>query len=286
MTLPGPIAFVAAAGYNPEAMREGHIGSTAGRLALAALLIAASVVACRSPSDPAWERVRDSGLLRVGMDASFPPFEFVAADGSLAGFDVDLARGLSARLGVEPQFVANLPYDGLYDALMAQRVDVVLSALVVNPARTADVTYSAPYFDAGPILVVRHEEHVVRSVTDLDGHSLAVALGTLGDREARSWARRSGALSVLPYPTAAEALGALGAGDADAALVDHVSALEAMGEGGALSVVGEPIVAVPYAVGMRKDSQHLLRAVNSALAGMEEDGTLDDLITRWLKGQP
>lgn len=267
-------------------MLEAHAGSRAGCLALAAILIVASVVACRSPSDLAWERVRDSGRLRVGMDASFPPFEFVDSDGSLAGFDVDLARELSARLGVEPQFVANLPYDGLYDALTAQRVDVVLSALVVNPARTADVAYSTPYFDAGPILVVRAEDHTVRSVTDLDGHRLAVALGTPGDREARSWARRSGALSVLPYPTAAEALAVLSAAEADAALVDHVSALQAMGETSTLTVVGEPIVPVPYAVGMRKDSQRLLRAVNSALAGMEEDGTLDELIARWLKGQP
>ncbi len=263
-----------------------HARLRPGRQVVVGLLVVACVVACHSPRDPVWERVHHSGVLRVGMDASFPPFEFVAADGSLAGFDVALAWELSARLGVEPQFVPNLPYDGLYDALTAQRADVVLSALVVNPARAADVAYSTPYFDAGPILVVRGEDPTIRSVTDLDGHRLVVALGTPADREARSWARRSEALSVLPYATAAEALAVLSAAEADAALVDHVSALQAMGEEGTLTVVGEPIVPVPYAVGMRKDSQRLLGAVNSALAGMREDGTLDELTNRWLKGQP
>jgi len=224
-------------------------------------------------------------VLRVGMDASFPPFEAIAADGSLVGFDVDLARELSRRLGVDPQFVANLPYDGLYDALTAQRVDVVISALVVNPARTADFAYSRSYFNAGQVLVVQEGEDGIRSVADLHDHRLAVVLGTAGDREARGWARRSEALVLVPYPTPREALNALEVGEAHAALVDHVSALEAMGAGGDLTIVGGPVVDVPYAVAMREDSQRLLREINGALAAMEEDGTLDRLMRTWLRGE-
>lgn len=254
----------------------------AGYLALVALLLVTGLGACRSPNDVTWEQVHANGVLRVGMDASFPPFESIAADGSLIGFDVELARELSRRLGVEPQFVANLPYDGLYDALTARRVDVVISALVVNPARTADFAYSLPYFDAGDALVLRSGDRAIRSVADLDGHDLGVVLGTLGDQEARGWARRSETLSVLPYPTPQEALCAVNAGDVDAAVVDRVSVLEAIGEGYRVTVVGEPIVEAPYAVAMRKDSQLLLREINSALTAMEDDGTLDRLVADWL----
>jgi cystine transport system substrate-binding protein len=120
------------------------------------------LAACARPDD-AWDRVCATGILRVGMDASFPPFETIAADGTLVGFDVDLAQELGQRLGpalsgaegIEVQFVANLPYDGLYDALAVDRVDVVISALVVNPARVADFAYSTSYFDAGQVLVVQ-----------------------------------------------------------------------------------------------------------------------------------
>jgi ABC-type amino acid transport substrate-binding protein len=157
-------------------------------------LLVICLPACTRPDDT-WDRLRETGVLRVGMDASFPPFETIAPDGTLVGFDVDLARELARRLGpalseaegsvaegIEVQFVANLPYDGLYDALAVGRVDVVISALVVNPARMADFAYSIPYFDAGQVLVVRAvgtriEEpgpEPVAEMTDLGGRTLAV----------------------------------------------------------------------------------------------------------------
>lgn len=286
------------------------------------------LVACTSLQDATWERVRETGVLRVGMDASFPPFETIAADGTLVGFDVDLARELGRRLGptlspstalrtgpstgsghrpssalragadgssvaegVEVQFVANLPYDGLYDALTADRVDVVISALVINPARMADFAYSTSYFDAGQVLVVREGESRIdggdkrHPMADLSEHTLAVEFGTRGDQEARRWERRLADLTVEPCQTAAEALAKVAAREADAALVDHVSALAATKTFG-LVIVGEAVVEEPYAVATRRDSPRLLRAINEALAEMEADGTLGALSDKWLAGGP
>jgi ABC-type amino acid transport substrate-binding protein len=291
--------------------------------------------ACARPDDT-WDRVHETGILRVGMDASFPPFETIAPDGTLVGFDVDLARELTQRMapavsaakgsaaegpappapsggegsvaeGIEVQFVANLPYDGLYDALAVGRVDVVISALVVNPARMADFAYSTPYFDAGQVLVVRAvgtgiEEQgpepvegacpePAEGMTDLGGRTLAVEFGTQGDLEARKWARRLADLTVVPYQTAADALAAVTTGEADAALVDHVSALAVTAEtlrvsedpkGFELVIVGDPIVEEPYAVAVHRGSPHLLRAINRALADMQADGSLERLVAKWL----
>jgi ABC-type amino acid transport substrate-binding protein len=255
---------------------------------------------CARPND-AWDRVRDSGIMRVGMDASFPPFETIAADGGLVGFDVDLAQEMGRRLGVEVQFLANLPYDGLYDALAVDRVDVVISALVVNPTRMADFGYSTPYFDAGQVLIVRNGEADIWEMSDLGGRTLAVEFGTQGDLEARKWARRLAGVTVVHYQTAAEALAAVEVGEADAALVDHVSALAAgaraparkgilpdalqeSGDGKALIIVGTPVVEEPYAVAARRESRHLLQAIDDALAEMEADGTMDNLKMEWLGG--
>jgi len=255
---------------------------------------------CARPDD-AWDRVRDSGIMRVGMDASFPPFETIAADGGLVGFDVDLVQELGRRLGVEVQFVANLPYDGLYDALAVDRVDVVISALVVNPTRMADFGYSTPYFDAGQVLIVRNGESDIWEMPELGGRTLAVEFGTQGDLEARKWARRLAGVTVVHYQTAAEALAAVELGEADAALVDHVSALAAgaraqarkrvlpdalqeSGDGKALIIVGPPTVEEPYAVAARRESRHLLQAIDDVLAEMEADGTMETLRAEWLAG--
>jgi ABC-type amino acid transport substrate-binding protein len=236
-------------------------------------------VGCRSVDDT-WERVLESGVLRVGMDASFPPFEYVAADGALAGLDVDLSQELGQRLGVEVQFVANLPYDGLYDALAVGRVDVVISALVVNPDRMADFAYSASYFDAGQVLVVPFGVGIEK-MADLGDRALAVEFGTEGDLEARKWVRRLSGLTVIQHQTAKEAVAAVVAGQADAALVDHVSALAAIGPESGLVIVDKPVVEQLYAVAVYRDSHHLLWAIDETLSDMAADGTIEALVERW-----
>jgi polar amino acid transport system substrate-binding protein len=220
------------------------------------------------------------------MDASFPPFEAVTPDGSLVGFDVDLVRELSRRLSLEPHFVANLPYDGLYDALTTRRVDIVVSALVINPARTADYTYSISYFDAGEVLVLPQGEHAIRSVADLDDHRLAVVLGTAGDQQARHWTRRLTDLTLVEHQTPINALRAVEVGEAEIALVDHVSALQAIGAGHELTILAQPVVTVPYAAAVRREDRRLLRAINEVLTAVEDDGTLDLLVVKWLHGDP
>ena len=222
-------------------------------------------------------------MLRVGMDASFPPFESVTAEGSLVGLDVDVAREISRRLGLEPQFVANLPYDGLYDALTAQRVDLLISALVVNPARRGDYAYSRPYFDAGLVLVGPAEGARLTSVSALKDQRLAVVLGTEGDRVGRRWERRLSGLTVLQFRTAADALENVRRGEADAALVDRVSALQRTGAETGLLITAEGVTHVPYACVVRRENPRLLDAVDEALAAMEGDGTMDALVSEWLR---
>jgi ABC-type amino acid transport substrate-binding protein len=252
---------------------------------LALVVIPAVCLAGCASTDSAWERVRGNGVLRVGMDAGFPPFEFVSADGALAGFDVELAEELGRRLGVDVEFVANLPYDGLYDALAVARVDVVVSALVINPARTTDYGFSTAYFDAGQVVVVREGLTTVEGVDDLEGKTIAVEFGTRGDLQARRWALRLPGVDIVPHETAAAAVEAVAGGEADVALVDHVSALAATGEGSGLVVASDPLVGEPYAVATCRDSRRLLRAINEALAEMESDGTLGALVEKWLVGE-
>jgi ABC-type amino acid transport substrate-binding protein len=220
------------------------------------------------------------------MDASFPPFEAITSDGTLVGFDVDLARELGRRLGegVEVQFVANLPYDGLYDALTIGRVDVVISALVVDPARMADFAYSISYFDAGQVLVVQEGASqtigAVERMADLEGRTLAVALGSRGDLVARRWDRRLEGLTLVSYQTADAALLDVADGQADVALVDRVSALRAPD----VAIIGDPVTEEPYAIAVQKESQRLLHAINEALRDMKADGTLEALSDKWLTG--
>ena len=289
----------------------GLAGSIPGLFFLSAVCCLLASCASAEP-DLVWQRIQEQGVIRVGMEANWVPFEYVDGTGQLSGFDVELARQLGERLGLEVQFYANLSFDGLYDALTAGQVDVVISAVVVDVGRSADFAYSVPYFHAGQVLVVRrgHQEAIgpagvrIEEMKDLGGRVLAVELGSDGDTVARRWARRLAGLSLLHTDSADAALAAVSKGHADAALIDRATALmalkaravvsgEPLGQAPAqqgsgentdhdLYISGDPVTGEQYAVVVLRGSDELLDALNAALAEMRRDGTLNELEKKWL----
>jgi ABC-type amino acid transport substrate-binding protein len=251
-------------------------------LARVAVLLACvlPLAACSGRPDTLQE-IQDRGALYIGLDPSYPPFEALAPDGELYGLDVDLGRELADRLGVESHFVL-IGYDGLYDALLVGQVDVLISALVVEPGRMDDVAYSAVYFDAGLVLVVPADVGgTIGGMRDLAGRTVAVEYAAEGEVEARRWGRRLGDLSVLPLTTAAEALAAVRSGEADAALVDGISGRLSVREYPDLALVPETVTSAPYAVAVRADDRSLLRAIDDALERMAAEDTLETILGRF-----
>ena len=242
-----------------------------------------------SKTDEVWQRIQAQGVWRVGMEPTWVPFEYVDGTGQLTGFDVELARELSRRLGLEVHFVANLGFDGLYDGLTAGQADAVISAVVVDDSRRADFAFSRPYFEAGQVLVVGPPSAGIETQEDLRGRVLAVELGSDGDALARRWRSRWSNLELLHTDSAQAALAAVADGRADAALTDRATALLALkaannaGAGfGGLRLVGKPVTAEQYAIAVRRESRDLLRALNTALADMQRDGALQELERKWL----
>jgi ABC-type amino acid transport substrate-binding protein len=248
---------------------------------LAVVIVTLSLlVGCR-PGEDTWSQIESSGVLRVGVDPTFPPF--AAAEGAETwGLDVDLARALAAELGLEPQFTY-FGYDGLYDALATRQVDVLISALVVAPERTADVAYTDSYFDAGQVLVVP-DGSPITGEADLDGRTLAVELGALGHVAAQAWQRSRPTLVVATYGSVDEALVAVAEGAAGAALVDGVGGrlyLRRHADSG-LMHLDPPVVPEPYAMAVRIGERTLHRRLNEALDGLARSGRLEEITNEWL----
>ena len=251
--------------------------------ALAILIAVASFFlwhTVRRGEDEVWARIQRSGVWRVGMDPSFPPFESLDGEGQPIGYDVDLARAIAARWGVEVSF-EGIGFDGLVAALWAHKADSVISALPVDPRLTRDVAYSIPYFEAGLLLVVAEGTTDIASPDDLAGRRLAVEWGSEGDVQGRELRRRLEGLTLLPFPLPQDALAAVVAGEADAALTDAISLRQFQREHGGLRAVGPPLVSVPYVVAMPRQAPKLLAAVNEALAALQEEGTLARLEEKW-----
>lgn len=230
------------------------------------------------PTGPAGQ-VLPHGELRVGVDPSYPPFAVANSDG-LYGLEIDLANALGEELGVPVRFVM-LGYDGLYDALRVDSVDVVISALLIDPARRNDVTYTRPYFDAG-LLLVSNAGSPFGDMTLIPGHSLAYEFGSAADAEARRWLRRVQPFERRPYELARYALDAVRLGEADAALVDAVTTRLYLREHTNWAAQTFAVTSNSYAVAVRADRGGVWSVVNNALEALAFDGRLDAIVARWL----
>ena len=230
--------------------------------------------------DRVWEHIQSTGQWRVGMDASFPPFQDLDEAGRPVGFDVDLAEAIAAYWGVEAQ-IEGLGFDGLVDAVQAGRIDSAISALPYQPERTQDVAFSDAYFEAGLVLVIPAGSASVASLNDLAGRRLAVEWGSEGDVQARLLRRRFPDLSLLPGDTPQAALLAVAVDQADAALVDRVSALQFIAGNSTVQISPQVVVSDPYVIVMPRKAPVLQAKVGEALQALQADGTLDALIARW-----
>lgn len=250
----------------------------AGALWLPGLILLLSA-GCRT-ADGAWPGIESSGVLRLGIDPTFPPFGFVGPSG-LEGLDVDLAHAVASTLGLRAEFV-HLSYDALYDALSTGQVDVLISALIVAPERTRDFAYSQSYFDAGETLFFLASNSEIAGMETLSGRLLAVELGAQGHVEATAWSRRVTDLEVMTYNSGDEAMTAVLSGEADAALVDAVTGrLFTMTRPGLQRGIRQ-VTSEPYAMVVRQQDSLLLEKLDSSLEGLRSSGQLQQIVEKWL----
>jgi ABC-type amino acid transport substrate-binding protein len=229
--------------------------------------------------DKTWERIQQQGMMRIGMDASYPPFENIDEEGNLIGYDVDLAHELARRFGVDVDFVI-ISFDGLYDALLVERIDVIISALPFDIRLTEDVVYSYSYFNAGQVLVLRNDQEGIESADDLTGRKVGVELGSMGDVEARQLLR-SMDFELLLYRTPEEALTMLKEGEAEAAIMDVISTYQFIREQGGVRIVGPPMTDDPYVIAVPLNSPILQERINEAILELSASGFLDQLRMEW-----
>ncbi len=254
-------------------------------LFLLAVAITGLLSGCQ-PQNETWQRIEQSGVLRVGLDPTYPPFEVADGDGNVNGLDVDLAHVLADELGLKIQF-SHFGYDGLYDALATGQVDVLISAMVIVPERTKDFAYSAPYFNAGEILIVPTENDDITEMADLNGRSLAVELGAQGHVEATQWAKKLPNLTIVPFSSPEEALTAVakdanGSSETDAAIIDSISGRLFLRDHPELKRLPDPVTVEPFALVVRIDDELLLQNLNMALDNLDKSGQLETIIKHWL----
>jgi len=248
---------------------------------LSAFLVIFLLVLTSSCSDSSttWERIEESGTLRVGLDPTYPPFESID-DTGLIGIDIDLAEAIADELNLQVNF-SHFGYDGLYDALLTDQVDILISAMAILPEKTKDFTYSFPYFDAGQILIAKVGDNIA-GIEDIHSATIAVELGSEGHVLANQLERSMPDVIVNTYRSSDEAILSVIDLETDVAIVDSVTGRLFLSSEPQLEYGSKPASTEPYAIVVRSDDKDLLSHVNAALDAIEQDGLLERILDHWL----
>lgn len=225
--------------------------------------------------DPGSLGLQEEGVMRVGSDLNFPPFEFIE-DEQEQGFDIDLMNEIGVRLGVALEYV-NASFDTVFQQLAAGEFDAIISAITITEERAQTIAFSDPYFEATQALVVSVDSPIT-GVGDLAEQEVGAQAGTTGLEYATENFTESTITEFSEYPAA---FASLETGGIDAVLADLPAADEAVQRGEVLQIVEEIDTDEQYGIGVQQDNDVLLEAVNDALAEIIADGTYERIFAEW-----
>ncbi len=229
------------------------------------LALALSLCACGGKSD--------TQTLKVGFDAEFPPFGFIAADGSYDGFDLAMAKELCKRLGWECE---TIPIDWTQkdNELKAGNINCIWNGFTCT-GREGLYTWSDPYVDNSIVLVVKADSGIT-CMADLAGKAvMAQGASSAADAINGNEQFKNSLSQVVELPDYNSGFMELNQGTVDAVAADlGVAQFQIANKAGEYIILDEPISTEQYAVGFLLGNTELCDAVNAELKKMAEDGTM------------
>ena len=250
---------------------------------LIALLCAMMMVlsACALAEDDSLQKILDKGTFVLGLDASFPPMGFTDDYGNIVGFDIDVAKEVCNRLGVE-LVCQPIDWDAKEMELNSYGIDCIWNGMTITSDRLDSMNISVPYLCNRQVVVVRADSNVT-ALSDLAGKSLALQAGSSAEDALDSVPEFKASLSqVVPYEDNTAALMDLNIQGVDAVLVDEIVAgyyIATMGVD--FIILDESLADEEYGIGFRKGDDALSEKVDALLLEMAQDGTLAQISTAW-----
>ncbi|MBP2019063.1 polar amino acid transport system substrate-binding protein [Symbiobacterium terraclitae] len=229
------------------------------------------------------ERIQAEGVLRVGIDASYPPMEFVDEDGKTPiGFDIDMAGAIAEKLGVKAEFVI-IDWSGIQAGLLGGHYDAIMSSMTITEDRQKEMDF-VQYITMG-ISYASRPGVEVKTDADLAGKVVVVQEETTAQYYIEDLMANQGIQpkELRSFPYATDAFRELANGMADVVAIDSpVAGYYAKLDPDLYRVTGaaemEPD---PIGIALRKGETELREAIQKAVDELKADGTLQQLAVKW-----
>ena len=257
-------------------------GSNSAASSSAAGSVSGSASGSVSNGDPAFTTVTP-GKLTMSTNASFPPYEMVADDGSFEGIDIEVAGAIAEKLGLELQ-VDDMGFDAALQAAQTGKSDMVMAGVTVTEERQAVMDFSNSYANGVQVVIVK-EGSPIQTVDDLaNANMIGCQMGTTGYIYCSDTPENGGFGEdhVTPYDDGAAAVQALMNGQIDAVVIDNKPAQEYVAANPGLKILDGEFTNEDYAIGVAKGNTALLDAINGALEELPADGTIQSIVDKYI----
>lgn len=224
---------------------------------------------------------KHEGKLKVAVDTTYPPMEFESEDGTVIGFDVDLAKELAKRLGTEAEFVV-MPWDGILAGLMSKRYDIIMSSMNITAERKKQVNF-VEYVKMGQVFVTRKKDGPINNENQLANKVVSVQADTTSFEAVEGFKKSGIAIKeIKAFKGATDTFSALKSMQADVIVIDEpVGKYYAAKDAGTFLVSGEAIKPEPIGIAIPKKETKLRNAIKSAIKAMKKDKTFQTISKKW-----
>ena len=250
-------------------------------IALSIVLVLALCVGCGQKAPASDLPTLEAGKLIMSTNASFPPYEMTDDNGDYIGIDVEIAKAIADKLGLELQ-IDDMGFTAALEAAQNGSSDMVMAGVTVNEDRLAVMDFSNSYATGIQVVIVP-EDSEIASLDDLEGKTIGTQMGTTGYIYASDTPENGGygEENVIPYDNGITAVNALMNGQVDCVIIDNGPAQEFVKANPGLKILETEWLTENYAIGFAKGSA-LTEKVNAALEELTADGTIQNIIDKYI----
>lgn len=221
--------------------------------------------------------------MKVGANIGNVPWEFQDAKGETVGFEVDLAKEIGKRLGMDVTFV-NIPFTGLFAAVQSGQIDAAVSSITITKKRLESVAFAQPYYDSDQSLTVKADSGIA-GLKGMSGKVAGVDTGSTGDMWATKHMDETKISDIRKYEGLAPAMLDLAAGRIDGYISDIPALQYYVKDKPVYKVVERIPTGEQYSIMMAKGSP-LLPKVNDEITKLKDEGFIAQLHEKWFGAKP
>lgn len=224
----------------------------------------------------------EPGKIVVAVEANWPPMEYVDENGAIVGFSVDYVNAVAREAGFVTEYVS-VPWEGIFEGLLAGEYDMVASSVSITPEREAVMDFTIPYYDVRQALVTCADA-AIRRREDLSGKTLGVQVATTGHFAAEKMPDAT----IAAFEEIGQALEALERNELDAVLADDPVATSYILKMRSTAPKMKIAFILPsespeyYGFAVKKGNARLLERLNRGIMKVQEKGIDGGLRRKWI----